>query len=135
MTSPRRTRACAVAAIVCMCLAGDALAGEYYTEAEHLLLLGGGGYELKSTTQAWCRMWAAANRIDSLPDFMLSMGGTLLGGEDIAGADIVDMTYRVSGEKKAAIMKELERVATYHENVTFPAMMRTLGAKSEPGGK
>jgi len=103
--------------------------------SRHLLLLGGGGYELKSTTQAWCRMWAAANRIDSLPDFMLGMGGTFLGGEDIAGADIIDMTYRVSGEKKVAIMKELERIATYHENVTFPAMMRTLGAKSEPGGK
>ncbi len=96
--------------------------------SRHLLMLGGGGYEIKSTTQAWCRMWAAANRIDSLPDFMLGMGGTFLGGEDIAGADIIDMAYHVTGDKKASILKELDRVAAWHENHTIPAMKKALGA-------
>jgi len=98
--------------------------------SRHLLLLGGGGYELKATTQAWCRMWAAANRIDSMPDFMLGMGGTFLGGEDISGADIIDMTYRVTGDKKADIMAELERIASFHEETTIPAMLHALGAKN-----
>jgi acetoin utilization deacetylase AcuC-like enzyme/acyl-CoA hydrolase/RimJ/RimL family protein N-acetyltransferase len=98
--------------------------------SRHLLMLGGGGYEIKSTTQAWCRMWAAANRIDSLPDFMLGMGGTFLGGEDITGADIIDMAYHVTGDKKTSILKELDRVATWHETHTLPAMEKALGAKN-----
>ena len=98
--------------------------------SRHLLLLGGGGYALKSTTEAWCRMWAAANRIDSMPDFMLGMGGTFLGGEDIAGADIVDMTYHVTGDKKTAIMEELQRIAAFHEENTIPAMRQALAAKN-----
>ena len=108
----------------------EAVVKEIQGFSRHLLLLGGGGYELKSTTQAWCRMWAAANRIDSLPDFMLGMGGTFLGGEDIAGADIIDMAYHVTGDKKVAIMEELDRVASYHESHTFPIMKQTLGAKN-----
>jgi acetoin utilization deacetylase AcuC-like enzyme/acyl-CoA hydrolase/RimJ/RimL family protein N-acetyltransferase len=100
----------------------------------HVLLLGGGGYELKSTTRAWCRMWAAANRIDSLPDFMVGMGGTFLGGEGVMGADIVDMNYRVTGEKKSAIMKELDRIAVFHEKHTFPTMKRALEARSHSAG-
>jgi acetoin utilization deacetylase AcuC-like enzyme/acyl-CoA hydrolase/GNAT superfamily N-acetyltransferase len=98
---------------------------EYST---HLLLLGGGGYDEKTTARAWCRMWAAANRIDSLPDYMLVMGGTFLGGEDIRGAEIVDMNYRVSGDKKSAILKELDRVATFHEKTTFPILQAALRA-------
>lgn len=94
--------------------------------ATHLLLLGGGGYDEKTTARAWCRMWAAANRIDSLPDYMLVMGGTFLGGEDIRGAEIVDMNYRVSGDKKTAIMKELDRIATFHETTTFPILRKAL---------
>lgn len=96
---------------------------EYST---HLLLLGGGGYDEKTTARAWCRMWAAANRIDSLPDYMLVMGGTFLGGEDIRGAEIVDMNYRVSGEKKTAILKELDRIAVFHEKTTFPLLKAAL---------
>lgn len=94
----------------------------------HLLLLGGGGYDEKTTARAWCRMWAAANRIDSLPDYMLVMGGTFLGGEDIRGAEIVDMSYRVSGEKKTAILKELDRIAAFHETTTFPILRSALRA-------
>jgi acetoin utilization protein AcuC len=94
--------------------------------ATHLLLLGGGGYDERTTARAWCRMWAAANRIDSLPDYMLVMGGTFLGGEDIRGSEIVDMNYRVSGEKKSAIMKELDRVAAFHETTTFPILKKAL---------
>lgn len=98
--------------------------------ATHLLLLGGGGYDEKTTARAWCRMWAAANRIDSLPDYMLVMGGTFLGGEDIQGAEIVDMSYRVSGEKKTAILKELDRVSAFHEGTTFPLLRKALRAGS-----
>ncbi len=98
--------------------------------SNHLLLLGGGGYDEKTTAQAWCRMWAAANRIDSLPDYMLVMGGTFLGGEEIQGSEIVDMSYRVSGEKKTEILKELERIAVFHENTTFPILKKSLGARS-----
>jgi hypothetical protein len=94
----------------------------------HLLLLGGGGYDEKTTARAWCRMWAAANRIDSLPDYMLVMGGTFLGGEDIRGAEIVDMNYRVSGDKKTAILKELERIAVFHEKTTIPILKTALRA-------
>ncbi len=88
--------------------------------AHHLLLLGGGGYDLEATTRAWCRIWATANRIDSLPDYLLGMGGTFLGGEGLGAADIVDMAYRLWGEEKKEILRELERIAVYHEAHTLP---------------
>jgi acetoin utilization protein AcuC len=95
--------------------------------AHQLLLLGAGGYDLVSTTRAWCRMWATANRIDSLPDYLLGMGGTFLGGEGLGGADLVDMTYNASGEGKRSILEELERVAAWHEEHTLPLIGERAG--------
>jgi acetoin utilization deacetylase AcuC-like enzyme/GNAT superfamily N-acetyltransferase len=86
----------------------------------HLLLLGGGGYDMHATTRAWCRMWAAANRIDSLPDYLLVLGGTFLASDGLDGADIVDMPFQVTGSKKQAIDEELGRIADYHEANTIP---------------
>ncbi|MBN2493940.1 MAG: GNAT family N-acetyltransferase [Deltaproteobacteria bacterium] len=92
----------------------------------HFLMLGAGGYDVHSTTRAWCRMWAAINRIDSLPDYMLVMGGQFMGGQGISGADIVDMSYQLSGEKKDAILQELERIARFHEKHTLPVIGRRV---------
>lgn len=86
----------------------------------HLLLLGGGGYDMKSTARAWCRMWAAANRVDSLPDYLMMIGGSFAESQGLGGSEVSDMNYRVSGEKKAAIMKELDRIAIFHEKNTIP---------------
>ncbi len=90
----------------------------------HLLLLGGGGYDLKSVTRGWCRMWAEANRIDALPDYLLTLGGSFVGSEGLQGGEIVDMRYRVSGSKKAAITAELDRIAEFHETQTIPRIAR-----------
>jgi hypothetical protein len=76
-------------------------------------------------------VWAAANHIDSLPDYMLVMGGTFLGGEGVQGAEIVDMSYRLSGPVKMAINAELDRIAAFHETHTIPAMSTTLGANAQ----
>lgn len=92
-----------------------------------LLLLGGGGSDMTSAVNGWCRMWAAANRIHSLPDYMLVMGGSFLGGEGVAGAEIVDMHYRCSGSKKSLLLQELNRVADFHINHTLPL----IGTRSE----
>jgi acetoin utilization protein AcuC len=92
--------------------------------SQHLLLLGAGGYNEETTPAAWCRMWAAANRIDALPDYLLTIGGTFMGSQDIGGGEIVDMPYRASGEKKAAITKELERIAEFHERTTIPLIRK-----------
>lgn len=89
--------------------------------SRHVLLLGGGGYDLQATSRAWCRMWAAANRIDSLPDFLLGMGGAFFEGAGIQGADVIDMNYRVCGAEKTAILEELDRIATFHDRHTFPS--------------
>jgi len=107
--------------------------------ANHLLLLGGGGYDLQATTRAWARMWAAANRIDALPDFLLVMGGSFFGSGEIAGADVVDRQYVLSGEKKQAIMLELERVAGFHRENTIPIIGQSREDRSSdhpppPGG-
>ena len=91
-----------------------------------MLLLGGGGYNLKATTRAWCRMWAAANRIDALPDYLLVLGGSFMGGEGVAQADIVDMAYLTSGDQRDATQKELERIAVFHENNTIPLIGKRL---------
>jgi acetoin utilization protein AcuC len=88
--------------------------------SQHLLLLGAGGYNEESTTAAWCRMWAAANRIDALPDYLLTVGGTFMGSHGVGGGEIVDMPYRASGEKKAAMLEELERIVEFHEETTIP---------------
>lgn len=92
--------------------------------SKHLLLLGGGGYDMQSVTRGWCRMWAAANRIDSLPDYLMVVGGTFLGSRGLRGAEIADLNYRISGEKKTAILKELERIAEFHEQKTIPIIGR-----------
>ncbi len=88
--------------------------------SNHLLLLGGGGYDITSTSRAWCRMWAAANRISSMPDYLLTVGGTFLGSEDLRGAGIVDRAYLISGERKREILRELDRIIQYHEEHTIP---------------
>ena len=84
------------------------------------------GYDLEATTRAWCRMWAAANRIDSLPDYLLGMGGVFLGGEGLGAADIVDMAYRLHGEEKRTLMRELERIAAFHEEHTLPLLRERM---------
>lgn len=89
----------------------------------HLLLLGGGGYDPQSVARGWCRMWATANRIDSLPDYLLVVGGTFMGSHGL-GAEIADMPYQITGEQKAAILKEVERVAAFHEAHTLPLIGR-----------
>ena len=90
--------------------------------SHHLLLLGGGGYNTKATIRAWARIWATVNRIDALPDYLMMMGGTFLGQEDLAGSEVVDMSYRVSGQEKERIMAELERIAQYHREHTLPLL-------------
>lgn len=100
--------------------------------SNHLLLLTGGGYDVQSTSRAWARVWATANRIDSMPDYLLVMGGTFLGSEDLVGAEIIDRAYRVSGEEKRTIMAEIDRIIEYHETTTIPCIERGCEPASEP---
>ncbi len=86
----------------------------------HLLLLGGGGYDITSTSRAWGRIWAAANRINAMPEFLSVLGGTFLGSEDLMGAGIIDRAYVVGGDKKKDILNELDRIMQYHEEHTLP---------------
>jgi hypothetical protein len=36
------------------------------------------------------------------------------------------MSYRVSGEKKTAILRELDRIAVFHETTTIPLLKSAL---------
>ena len=85
----------------------------------HLLMLGGGGYDVDTTVAAWSRMWAAANRIDDLPDYLLAVGGSFMGSEGM-GAEIVDMPYRVTGPRKKENIREIDRIIDYHKKHTLP---------------
>ena len=87
--------------------------------SNHLLILGGGGYDMKSTSRAWCRIWAAVNRIDSLPIYLTVLGGTFLGSEDLQGADLIDMTYQITGREKDKILDEVDRIIKFHEEHTL----------------
>ena len=91
-----------------------------------LLLLGGGGYLESSTSAGWARMWATANGIDAMPDYLLMVGGSFLGRSGIDSADVNDMSYRLSGDKKRAILEELDRVVDYHEAHTLPILARRV---------
>jgi len=93
----------------------------------HLLLLGAGGYHVETTAQAWCRIWATANRIDSMPDYLTVLGGVFLGAGDLQGAGIVDMAYRVTGEEKDAILAEIGRIVAFHETHTLPRIGEKQG--------
>lgn len=97
--------------------------------SNNLLLLGGGGYDMHSATNAWCRLWAAANRIDSTPDYLSVLGGNFLGSQELSQVDIIDMNYRISGEKKEAIMKNLTGIAEFHEKNTIPLIKERNGKK------
>ncbi|MBN1653841.1 MAG: GNAT family N-acetyltransferase [Deltaproteobacteria bacterium] len=88
--------------------------------SRHLLLLAAGGYDLQATTRAWARMWAAANRIDALPDYLLVIGGRFREEAGRQHGDIADMNYQVSGKKKEEIIHELNRIAEFHELKTLP---------------
>ncbi len=100
----------------------------------HMLMLTAGGYDLRTTTKAWCRMWAAANRIDALPDYLLTIGGHFMGEEGLPGAQMVDRAYRVSGKEKIEILEELERVVKYHEEHTIPIIRARSGEDAHGGG-
>ncbi len=76
----------------------------------HLLMLGGGGYNPEATVKGWARMWATANRIDALPDYLSMLGGTFLGEGDLGGSDVVDMPWRVTGPEKRAMLAEVDRL-------------------------
>lgn len=86
----------------------------------NMLLLGGGGYDMTAATNGWCRFWAAANRIDTQPEYLSVLGGTFLGSQELQQLEIIDMTYRVSGDKKEAMMKTLTAIAEFHEKTTIP---------------
>jgi acetoin utilization deacetylase AcuC-like enzyme/acyl-CoA hydrolase/GNAT superfamily N-acetyltransferase len=88
--------------------------------SQHLLLLGAGGYNEQATSRAWARMWATANRIDAQPDYMLVMGGNFLGGQGLGGSNLIDMSYRISGESKQSLLAEIERIIGFHEERTLP---------------
>jgi acetoin utilization protein AcuC len=90
--------------------------------SRHLLLLAAGGYDVKTTTRAWARMWAAANRIDALPDYLLTIGGRFREGAGQQHGDVEDMNYRVSGRVKEEITHELDRIAAFHEKNTIPCI-------------
>ena len=101
--------------------------------ANRILLLGGGGYDLHSTTRAWARMWATANHIESDDDFLMVGGGAFLGSNELQGANLQDMTYRVSGDEKRAMLEELDRIIAFHEEHTFPLLeQRADGGATEP---
>ena len=92
-------------------------------------------FELKVTTH-----FAAAHQLQMVGEKCENLHGHNWNVEVRVRGDKLDeagvlVDFGIVKKHVRAIMKELERVATYHENVTFPAMMRTLGAKSEPGGK
>jgi acetoin utilization deacetylase AcuC-like enzyme/acyl-CoA hydrolase/GNAT superfamily N-acetyltransferase len=90
--------------------------------SNHLLLLTGGGYDVKSTSKAWCRIWAAANRIDDMPDYLLMMGGNFLGSQGLTGAEMIDRAYRITGNEKREIMAEIERIIDFHIHTTIPCI-------------
>ena len=97
--------------------------------SNHLLLLGGGGYNVKSTSQAWCRMWAAVNRKDSMPVYLTVLGGTFMSSEGLEGGEIVDLTYRITGEEKNKILDEIDCVIRFHEKHTIPLIESIGGCK------
>ena len=88
--------------------------------SKHVLLLGGGGYEPRTSARGWGRMWGAANRIGSLPDWLLLMGGRFLEGSGMDSGSIVDMNYVVSGQAKTEMLEELDKVIAFHEEHTLP---------------
>ena len=91
-----------------------------------MLLLGGGGYDQVSATNAWCRLWATANRSDTTPDYLSVVGGVFLGNQELQHLDIIDMQFRVSGKKKDSIMQILEKLAEFHEKLTIPLIKTSL---------
>ncbi len=99
--------------------------------SKQLLLLGGGGYNVKSTSQAWCRIWAAANRKDSMPVYLTVLGGTFMSSEGLEGGEIVDLTYRITGEEKTKILDELDRITRFHKEHTIP-IIESIGC-CKPG--
>lgn len=93
--------------------------GKLLPRAPHLLMLGGGGYDVDTTVAAWARMWAAANGIDDLPDHLLAVGGAFMESAGM-GAEIVDMPYRLSGPKKKANIAKVDRILDFHRVNTLP---------------
>jgi acetoin utilization protein AcuC len=83
--------------------------------APQLIMLGCGGYAPQATARAWARMWAAANRIDDTPDHLSMMGGVFIGGQDLAGGELVDMAFRLTGPEKqrmmAAVAEQVRQVS------------------------
>lgn len=92
--------------------------------SHRLLLLGGRGYNHDSTAKSWCRIWAAANRLDSLPDYLLTIGGTFIGEEDIEKVALVDRPFRFSGALKTSIIDGLTKIHKFHQRRSLPHLRR-----------
>ncbi len=86
----------------------------------NLLLLGGGGYDMHSCTRSWSRLWATANRIDIIPDYLSVIGGSFIGSNELKQVNIIDMNYIVTGKKKEEIMQHLYKIAQFHKSTTIP---------------
>jgi len=85
-----------------------------------ILALGGGGYNLDSLARSWTLAWAVMNDIEPEDEHVGTIGGMLLGQQDIPGGSLRDMRQFASGPQKKEIESEIKRVVDYLKRTVFP---------------
>ncbi len=86
-----------------------------------LLLLGGGGYNLESLARAWTLAWAVLNDIEPQDKHVGTIGGVLLGNQEIVDGSLRDMRRFASGPERDVIEEKIERVTGFIKKTVFPA--------------
>ena len=86
-----------------------------------MLALGGGGYNLDSLARSWTLAWAVLNDIEPEDEHVGTIGGMLLGQQEIPGGSLRDMRQFASGPQKENIESEIKRVVEYLKKAIFPA--------------
>jgi acetoin utilization deacetylase AcuC-like enzyme len=84
-----------------------------------LLVLGGGGYHPHNTARGWAVAFMSMCGVDTEDAYAGLVGGVFLGDCGRRGG-LRDMRVYASGNERAAIEAEAERVIAFHRATTFP---------------
>ncbi|MDD5308950.1 MAG: hypothetical protein PHU25_16675 [Deltaproteobacteria bacterium] len=84
-----------------------------------VLVLGGGGYHPHNTARGWAVAFMSMCGVDTEDAYAGLVGGVFLGDCGRRGG-LRDMRVYASGEERAAIDAEVERVIAFHQATTFP---------------
>jgi acetoin utilization protein AcuC len=99
----------------------EAIALEVGRLSEKLIGMGGGGYNVDSTSRAWAVAWAAINGFEMENPYAGIVGG-MMSGPELEGGTLLDNPRYITGPLRDKNKEELDRVLKYIKENVFPKL-------------